>query len=245
MSESVDTPKQKNVPRGPATNWTELKLAAQAESAGEDAKDAFEAFCRRYHSVVYGYFIKQRCSPAQAEDLTQKFFLRRLIERGDLAKVKRELGKFRGWLSTSLERFLIDEWRMGKPLDVEFEEAQFAASGASVPSYERLYASNIAAGALGRLHEIWAERFAKRGVLVDEATFFRWLVGRDSHAIAATLDILPDNARQTLHRLREDLWSLFEKEVAQTVPADCVAEELEYICTVLGIRSPRDPELLS
>ncbi|MFM2421269.1 MAG: hypothetical protein RL385_5992 [Pseudomonadota bacterium] len=245
MSESVDTPKQKNGPRGPATNWTELKLAAQAETAGQDAKDAFHAFCLRYHSVVYGYFIKQRCSPAQAEDLAQKFFLRRLIERGDLAKVKRELGKFRGWLRTSLDRFLIDEWRMEKPLDVEFEEAHFAASSASLPSFELLYAIKFATGVLEKSHTYWAERFARRGVLVDEATFVRWLVSRDAISIAATLDILPDNARQTLHRLHEDLWRLFEKEVAQTVPADCVAEELEYICTVLGIRSPRDPELLS
>src|SRR5262245_5142360 len=114
-----------------STHWTELKLAAQASTARPDARAAFEAFCRRYRSAVESV-IRSRSSEARAEDLTQKFFLKAIIERDALNKIDPDRGRFRAWLYRALHNFLVDEWRhetregADRRLEDAFDELQTA-----------------------------------------------------------------------------------------------------------------------
>lgn len=48
-------------------------------------------------------------SPAEAEDITQGFFLR-LIEKSALANLQREGGRFRSYLPGGLKNFMANEW---------------------------------------------------------------------------------------------------------------------------------------
>jgi len=229
-----------------STHWTELKLAAQATSARPDARAAFEAFCRRYHSAVHS-LIRARCPDSQAEDLTQKFFLKAIIERDALNKVDPDRGRFRAWLYRALHNFLVDEWRHGtrpgadQRLEDAFDELQTAAPSTAACEYERHYAHAIAERVFEALHSYWAPRFERRGNSVDKRTLITWLVDRDSHAIAAFLSIRNDHARQTIRQLYLKLWRLLEAEVADTVSDEAsLAGELQEICRILGVQAP-DP----
>ena len=228
-----------------STHWSELRLAAQADSALPEAQNAFQGFCQRYWSAVFSV-LRSRYPEAQAQDLTQQFFLKHIIEREALRKLDPERGSFRAWLYTALSRFVIDEWRhstsAGRDHRVEhvLDERTSSAPSMSVSSYEWHYANALAERALCALHARWAPKFAghKQGAHVDKPTLVSWLVDRDPQRIAAVLGIRPDNARQTVRRLYVDLWQLLEAEIAQTVDAAQVASELEEICRILGVQSP-------
>jgi len=227
-----------------STHWTELRLAAQAQSAHPDARAAFQAFCKRYWSAVYAV-MRSRYAQAEAQDLTQQFFLRHLIERDDLTKLDPARGCFRAWLHTALSRFMIDEWRRrtaparDERLQAELDEQRTLAPALSTSDYERHYAQAVAERALSALHARWAPRFARRGAQIDQATLVSFLIDRDPQQVARQLGIQPDNARQTVRRLYVDLWQLLEADVAETVSDESsVAAELQEVCRILGIEAP-------
>lgn len=227
-----------------STHWTELKLAAQAKSARPDARAAFEDFCRRYRSAVQAV-IRSRASEAEAQDLTQKFFLKAIIERDALNKVDKDRGRFRAWLYRALHNFLVDEWRhdtrpaADQRLHDVFDELQAAPPTAVVTEYERHYAYAIAERVFEALHSHWAPKLERRGHTVDKPTLILWLIDRDSHAIAKLLAISNDHARQTIRQLYVTLWRLLEAEVADTVADEAsIAGELQEICRILGVRAP-------
>lgn len=236
-----------------STHWTQLRLAAQASTQRQDARAAFQEFCRRYWSAIYGV-IRLKHSEDSARDLTQRFFLEHLIERDDLRKVDQERGQFRAWLWTALQRFLIDDWR-SRTRQKNDERAQVALDIASVTvlselrasspeiasasEYELLYARNIAERSLQTLHERWAPKLARRGARIEPSTLLTWLIERDAGAIAAQLGIRVDNARQTISRLHADLWRIFEAEIAQTVTDRAhLHEEMIEVCRILGLEPP-------
>lgn len=229
-----------------STHWSELKLAAQADTALPEARAAFQGFCERYWSAVHSV-LRSRYGEAQAQDLTQQFFLKHIIEREALRKLDPERGSFRAWLYTALSRFVIDEWRRSTSaardhrLEHALDERTSSAPSMSVSSYEQHYAHALAERALSALHARWAPKFAghRNGAIVDQPTMVSWLVDRDAQRIAEVLGIKLDNARQTVRRMYVDLWQLLEAEVAQTVEPEHVASELDEICQILGVQSPR------
>ena len=84
------------------TQWS-VVLSAQGESPS--AQEALEKLCRTYWWPLYGFVRRQGCSPEEAQDLTQGFFAR-LLERRDLDSVRREKGRLRSYLLTSLKHFM-------------------------------------------------------------------------------------------------------------------------------------------
>src|SRR5215470_16233208 len=96
---------------GPAafttTHWTTV-LEAQGESPA--AQQALEKLCRRYWRPIYGFVRRQGARTEDAEDLTQGFFAL-LLERKDLSTVRKEKGRLRSYLLTSVKNFLADEAR--------------------------------------------------------------------------------------------------------------------------------------
>jgi hypothetical protein len=89
------------------THWS-VVLAAQGESPEADA--ALEKLCRTYWRPLYGFVRRQGRKPEEAQDLTQGFFAL-LLERRDLNAVRKEKGRLRSYLLSSLKHFLADEWR--------------------------------------------------------------------------------------------------------------------------------------
>lgn len=89
------------------THWS-VVLDAQGQSPA--AHEALEKLCRTYWRPVYGFIKRQGIRPQEAEDLTQGFFAL-LLERRGFDAVRKEKGRLRSYLLTSLKHFLASEQR--------------------------------------------------------------------------------------------------------------------------------------
>src|SRR5262249_46653735 len=89
------------------THWS-MVLEAQGESPA--AQEAHEKLCRTYWRPIHGFVRRHGARPEDAEDLTQRFFAL-LLERKDLNSVRKEKGRLRSYLLTSVKHFLADESR--------------------------------------------------------------------------------------------------------------------------------------
>src|SRR5438093_5219386 len=87
------------------THWS-VVLEAQGQSPA--AQEALEKLCRTYWRPVYGFVRRQGVGPEEAKDLTQGFFAL-LLERRDLDAVRKDKGRLRSYLLTSLKHFLTNE----------------------------------------------------------------------------------------------------------------------------------------
>src|SRR5207244_5134877 len=84
------------------THWS-VVLAAQGESP--EANAALEKLCRTYWRPIYGFVRRQGYKLEEAQDFTQGFFAL-LLERKDLNAVRKEKGRLRSYLLTSVKHFL-------------------------------------------------------------------------------------------------------------------------------------------
>ena len=89
------------------TNWS-VVLEAQGRSPA--AQEALEKLCRTYWRPVYSFIRREGTGPEEAEDLTQSFFAL-LVERRNFDAVRKEKGRLRSYLLTSLKHFLVSEHR--------------------------------------------------------------------------------------------------------------------------------------
>ena len=87
------------------THWS-VVLAAQSPTPAAQA--ALEKLCRTYWQPIYAFARRQGIEPEEAKDLTQGFFAL-LLERRDFDRVRKEKGRLRSYLLTSLKHFLTNE----------------------------------------------------------------------------------------------------------------------------------------
>src|ERR1041384_2637158 len=90
------------------THWSVVVSATQTSSVA--GRVALEKLCGSYWYPLYAYVRRQGHGPEEAKDLTQAFFAR-LLEKHYLAHADPTRGKFRTFLLTSLQRFLVNEWQ--------------------------------------------------------------------------------------------------------------------------------------
>jgi RNA polymerase sigma-70 factor (ECF subfamily) len=227
------------------THWS-VVLEAQGESPG--AQEALEKLCRTYWRPIYGFVRRQGTEPEEAKDLTQGFFAL-LLERRDLNMVRKEKGRLRSYLLTSLKHFLTNERNCAMaikrgegqqliPLDQFYygERAGFEPADTSTADqiYERRWAWALMDQVMNRLGDeyrtagnvVLFERL--KALLTDETE--RPSQGQIAHEFAMT-----ENAvNQAFHRLRERYRQLLREEIAHTVtaPGD-IEDELRHLIAVL------------
>jgi len=88
------------------THWS-VVLAAR-EGDADTAREAMERLCRMYWPPLYAFIRREGHGEAEAQDLTQEFFLR-LIDRDILQRLRHQQGKFRSFLLTFLKNFLLEQ----------------------------------------------------------------------------------------------------------------------------------------
>lgn len=227
------------------THWS-VVLEAQGESPA--AQDALEKLCRTYWRPVYSFIRRQGVGLEEAEDFTQGFFAL-LLERRDLDAVRREKGRLRSYLLTSVKHFLASEKRRamaikrGKgqrlvPLEelsaIERTEMEPADPLSADRLYERRWAWTLMEQVLRRLKDEY--RTAGNGALFD------WLKqllpdepGAPSRAeIAARLGMTENAVRQAFHRFRHRYHVLLREEISHTVAiASDIEDELRHLIAVL------------
>lgn len=90
----------------PATRWS---LVAASQSMDDPrASAALTELCQDYWYPVYEFIRRSGRGREDTEDLTQSFFLR-VLEKRTFTHAVEEKGKFRTFLLTSLQRFLINQ----------------------------------------------------------------------------------------------------------------------------------------
>jgi RNA polymerase sigma-70 factor (ECF subfamily) len=191
---------------------------------------------------------RQGAGVEEAQDLTQGFFAL-LLERRDLAAVRREKGRLRSYLLTALKHYLADEHRRamagkrGKGVRlIPLEELRADESVHAEPidslTAERIYERRWAATVLEHALSLLKDEY----VATANAPLFDLLAqllpgepGAPSRAeIAAQFGMTENAVAQAFHRFRQRYQALVRQEIAHTVatPAD-IDDELRHLIAVL------------
>jgi len=227
------------------THWS-MVLTAQGKSPA--AREALEKLCRTYWWPLFSFVRRQGYNPEEAQDLTQSFFAL-FLERRDLDAVRRETGRLRSYLLTSLKNFLGKTHRRvmtikrgeGRPL-VSLEELLARERADLEPAdtlsadriYERRWASALLKQVLTQLEREY--RVAGKAALFQH---LEQMLGdepdrRSQAEIAQELGMTESAVSQAFYRLRQRYGLLVRQEIANTVaaPSD-VEDELRHFIAVL------------
>jgi DNA-directed RNA polymerase specialized sigma24 family protein len=227
------------------THWS-VVLEAQGQSPA--AHEALEKLCRAYWRPVYGFIRRQGIRTEEAEDFTQGFFSL-LLERRDFDAVRKEKGRLRSYLLTSVKHFLASEQRRAMTLKrgkghqliplqelkanerVEMEPADPLSADRL---YERRWALTLMDQVLRRLKD---EYYAGGNAALFN--LLKQLLPDDPGAmsradIALQLGMTDNALRQAFHRFRHRYQLLLREEISHTVAvASDIEDELRHLIAVL------------
>jgi RNA polymerase sigma-70 factor (ECF subfamily) len=229
------------------TRWSIVLNAKDKASPG--STEALESLCRTYWYPIYAFVRGAGRSPADAQDLTQEFFLR-LLSRDFLRTVTPDKGPFRAFLRMALKRFLANEWdrahaqkRGGGATHVSFDTAlaeerlgrELAGAPAPDRIYDRTWALTLLDQAMSRLEKEYenAGKIAQCRQLKPYLTAQRGSIAYPE--IAAALGVSDSAARVAVHRFRKRFRQVFRQTIADTVCApDEVESELRLVLEILS-----------
>jgi RNA polymerase sigma-70 factor (ECF subfamily) len=188
-------------------------------------------------------------TPADAQDLTQEFFVR-FLTKDFLRVVTPEKGRFRTFLRMSLKRFLANEWQYAHAqkrgggaslvvFDSTVAESQLSGEQAGMlppdAAYDRRWALALLEEAMNRLEREYRE--SGKSVMFNQIKPYL-TAERGSIAypeIAAVLGMGEGAARVAVHRFRRRFREVFRQTIADTVAApDGVESELRLVLEILS-----------
>lgn len=229
------------------THWSLVLAAAAGESSA--AANALEHLCRTYWYPLYAFCRRKGHDAEESADLTQEF-LTRLLEKNFLSHADPSRGRFRTFLLTALERFLINEWtrsrrqkrgggRTSISLDAVAAEDRYRLEPVETMTaervYERRWAMTLLEQAMARLSDECSA--SGKGALFEavKATLSGQAGDSPHDGAAARLGMTEGAVKTAVHRLRRRYGELVRAEIAQTVadPTD-VEEEIRHLFTALG-----------
>lgn len=228
-----------------STQWS-MVLETRRDSAHR--REALEQLCAAYWLPIYGYLRRRQHTAADAQDLTQGFFVYLLesdfLDRPDPAK-----GRFRGYLVGALKHFLGTHFeRAGAQkrgggmkfldwaeldLEREFVALDQAAADPSA-AYERSWALTLLGRALTRLAEEQKGAGKLRMFEVLKPFLSTTPTRGDYDDAAQALGSSRTTVAVWVHRLNARYAELVKLEVAATVqdPAD-VEQEMRHLAQAL------------
>lgn len=222
------------------THWSVVLMAGRNDTPR--ARDALARLCETYWYPLYAYIRQRGYSPHDAEDLTQEFFAR-LLEKNRLARITRDKGKFRSFLLTVLNHFLVDEWKRAGaqkrgrnvvPLDADSAEMRYRLEPVDTMTAETIFEQNWAVALLETAFEQLQREYEAggKGALFQDLKFC--LTGERSaipySELSARLGISEGALKVAVHRLRRRYRQLLRDEVAHTVESpDEVEGELQHL----------------
>ncbi|MBI5385943.1 MAG: sigma-70 family RNA polymerase sigma factor [Verrucomicrobia bacterium] len=229
------------------THWSVVLAAAKTSAPG--AQEALEALCRAYWPPIFTY-VRRRGHPLEeAQDLVQEFFAR-FLQKKYFAQADPTRGRFRNFLLTAIQHFLVGEWQKSASLKrgggqflISWEELRMEPEAETEPAdfetpesaYERQWAVTLLEHACQLLGEEYAA--AGKQPLFDHLKGFVW-GGRSELPYAQVgeqLGMSEGAVKVAVHRLRQRYGQLLRQEVAQTVAhPEEVDEELRYLVSVMS-----------
>jgi RNA polymerase sigma-70 factor (ECF subfamily) len=228
------------------TRWS-LVLAAGGTSS-DASRLALSRLLETYWYPLYAFARRKGHEPEEACDLTQEFLLR-LLECGFFGGADPQKGRFRTFLLTALERFLVDEWRAGNrekrgggrqvlSLSLIDAEDRYRLEPADTHTPEQIFERRWAMTLLDETFRRLEEESAAAGRAGLFAAVKPILSGEDACSpyaeIAARLGMREGSVKTAVHRLRRRFGALLLAEIAQTIsdPED-VKDELHHFFRLL------------
>jgi RNA polymerase sigma-70 factor (ECF subfamily) len=246
---NADKPSDRKVSASkfPSTRWSMVLAAAGQPDAS--ASTALEWLCATYRYPVYAYARRLGKPTADAEDLTQGFFLR-FIEQSFPSKVSPDRGKFRHYLLVSFRNFVAEEGQRERALkrgggrlklslgSVDAED-RFCLEVGHAADPEAIFELSWASTVIDRTLHRLAEEFAAAGKGDLFASLKPHLLGEQdapNHAVVATRFGMTEGAiAAVVHRARTRYRHLFREEIASTVSSRHeFEEELRHVFSVIG-----------
>ena len=227
------------------TQWS-VVLAAGQEST--KAGPALEALCRAYWLPLFVFVRRRGYATPDAQDLVQGFFAR-ILERNDLAAVRKERGRFRSYLLGALKNHLVNDWkragadkRGGGDVPIPLDELMRTNSGVAMASDQRSPDQAFdRQWALALLDRVLAGLREEQRIAGNEKQFEclqGFLVGsqemRSQAELAADLALSEGAVKQAVFRLRQRYQALLRMEIAATVATlGDVEDELRHLIAAL------------
>lgn len=231
-------------PRFLTTSWS---LVQRTSSRGSEGRDAWVQLCEAYWYPVYSHARRRGLRPEDAEDATQAFFAW-VIEANILVRADRDRGRFRTFLLTAMNQFLIRRHeresaakrRPAHPiqsLSLAAAESRYVAeptqSGTAEERFDRAWALALIDRALSQLEAEWKQ--SGKGARFDALR--QHLVGDESASlseIAQSLSMTEGAVRVAVHRMRNRFGMILRQEVGRTLECDEeIDEELQYLRATL------------
>jgi RNA polymerase sigma factor (sigma-70 family) len=229
------------------TQWS-VVLAAGQDSA--KARPALEALCRAYWLPLFVFVRRRGYAVPDAQDLVQGFFAR-LLERNDLAAVRKERGRFRSYLLGALKHHLVNDWkrasadkRGGGEVPIPLDQLMCLNSGDAMASDQRSPDQAFdRQWALALLDRVLTGMREEQRIAGNEKQFEclqGFLVGseytRSQAEIAAELGLSEGAVKQAVFRLRQRYQAVLRMEIAATVATlGDVEEELRNLIAALRV----------
>ena len=226
---------------------------ARESSAHHTAQPALTELCRAYWRPVFALICRRGHSVADAQDLTQDFFVM-LLKGNLLSLADPSRGRFRSLLRTALENFLTDKQHLARrqkrggtiqfvPWDDWLADApsQLSIYGKEMQGWpaERIFDIRWAATMVERALRRLAEECENRGRLRMFTALSQYLSSERMEisyaSLSASLGVPEGMIKRGLHQLRVRFRAILREEVARTVdnPAE-VDDEIRYLCSALA-----------
>jgi DNA-directed RNA polymerase specialized sigma24 family protein len=213
----------------PSTQWS--RVVAAADLAAPDARVALEELCTAYWYPIYAFIRRKGNDAEKSLDLTQSYFAR-LLEKRVLAAADPRKGRFRSFIRTDCEHFLISEHRRDKAvrrggnigllsIDAQNAEGRYRFEPADSMTPERLFDYAWGVTLLGSVLDILAVEYAKS----DRAELFAHLKvvltegkGAVSGATLAERTGTTEGAvYKAVHELRKRYREILKDQIAATL----------------------------
>ena len=226
------------------TRWS---MILDARSGAEPARRALGELYRAYRSPVLAYVRRSGRGGPEAEDLVQEFFTRLLERRWDI-RADPARGRFRTYMLTALQRFLLDAGDATRARkrggdqrrdDVDEAVASLAASDSPERAFERAWAITVIERAFAQLRE---EALAAGRVQLFEALapyIVESAEASEYAVVGAQMGMRANTVAVAVHRLRQRLRALVRRELAdQADGPGAVDDELRILHAALCNRAP-------
>ncbi len=229
------------------TRWSMVLSARDGDA--KEAREALAALCATYWYPLYAFVRRKGHDNEAAEDLVQGFFTR-LLEKGDLAAVEREKGKFRSFLMAACTHYLAnqaDHDRAKKrgsgqsPISIDWQaaEGRYICEPSHTFTPERLFERQWALALLENVLKSLEAEMTRAGKGRQFEVLRPALLGGAERTpyvkIAAELGLTEEAARAAAHRLRRRYREIIREEVALTLDDSAdLDEEIRSLFTSLG-----------
>lgn len=229
------------------TRWTLVCDAARGGDA--DGLEALGALFGSYWQPLYRYARRKGKSREDAEDLVQGF-LAHLMQIDALREIDRARGRFRAFLLTSFNHWMINDWKHGTrqkrgggvpslSFDWQSAETGLKADFADDRSPDRLFDREWALALLGKVLAQLESTCGAEGNAAQFETLKHCLTTDSSRIpyadLAAGLGMSEGAARVAVHRLRKRYRHLLTEEITRTLSSpDSVEEEMLSLFAALA-----------